>query len=202
MQGLDQEILESISEEDIVEEIEAADLFQDKVNFVIARLDAGFPAVSTPRMKPIPSTSDEPTSENGQTEAVSAEFVSSPRLKPPKLRLEKFDGDFKKWCTFCDSFEVSILENTNIATIDKFHYLNSLMAKTASEAVQGLSLTTANYEEAIAILKSTFGNKQMIISKHMESLLNMALVSSNHDLKGLRKICDPVEVHARGLKAL
>ena len=74
MQGLDQEILESISEEDIVEEIEAADLFQDKVNFVIARLDAGFPAVSTPRMKPIPSTSDEPTSENGQTEAVSAEF--------------------------------------------------------------------------------------------------------------------------------
>lgn len=120
-----------------MEEIEAADLFQDKVNFVIARLDAVFPAVSTPRMKPIPSTSDEPTSENGQTEAVSAEFVSSPRLKPPKLRLEKFDGDFKKWCTFWDSFEVSIHENTNTATIDKFHYLNSLMAKTASEAVQG-----------------------------------------------------------------
>ena len=42
----------------------------------------------------------------------------------------------------------------------------------------------------------------MIISKHMESLLNMAPVSSSHDLKGLRKICDPVEVHVRGLKAL
>ena len=185
-----------------MEEIEAADLFQDKVNFVIARLDAVFPAVSTPRMKPISSKSDEPTSENGQTEAVSAEFVSSPRLKPPKLRLETFDGDIKKCCTLWDSFQASIHENTNIATFDKFHYLNSLMAKTASEAVQGLSLTTANYEEAIAILKSTFGNKQMIISKHMESLLNMAPVSSNHDLKGLRKICDPVEVHVRGLKAL
>ena len=42
----------------------------------------------------------------------------------------------------------------------------------------------------------------MIISKHMESLLNMALDSSNHDLKGLRKIYDLVEVHVKGLKAL
>ena len=60
LQGLDQQILESLSEEDIMEEIETADLFQDKVKFVITRLDAVFPAVSTPRMKPIPSTSDEP----------------------------------------------------------------------------------------------------------------------------------------------
>ena len=42
----------------------------------------------------------------------------------------------------------------------------------------------------------------MIISKHMESLLNMVPVSSNYDLKGLRKICDLVEVHVRELKAL
>ena len=178
LQGLNQEILESLSEEDIVEEIETADLSQDKVKFVIARLDAMFPAVSTTRMKPIPSTSDKPTSENGQTETVSAQFVSSPRVKLPKLELKKFDGDITKWFTFWDSFEASIHENTNIATIDKFHYLNSLLEKTASKAVQGLFLTTANYEEAIAILKSRFGNKQMIISKHMKSLLNMAPVSS------------------------
>lgn len=102
LQGLDQEILESLSEGGIiiVEEIETADLFQDKVDFVIARLDAVFPAVSTPRMRPIPSTSDEPTSENGQTETVSAEFVSSPRVKLPKLSLKKFDRDITKWCTF------------------------------------------------------------------------------------------------------
>ena len=136
LQGLDQEILESLSEEDIVEEIDTAHLFQDKVNFVIARLDAAFPAVSTTRMRPIPSTSDEPTSENGQTETVSAEFVSSPRVKLPKLSLKKFDRDITKWCTFWDSFEASIYENTNIATIDKFHYLNYLLEKTACEAVQ------------------------------------------------------------------
>ena len=136
LQGLDQEILESLSEEDMVGEIETADRFQDKVNFVIARLDAVFPAVSTPRMRPIPSTSDEPTSENGQTEKVSAEFVSSPRVKLPKLGLKKFDRDITKWCTFWDSFEACIYENTNIASTDKFHYLKSLLEKTACEAVQ------------------------------------------------------------------
>ena len=88
-------------------------------------------------------------------------------------------------------------------TLISLHYLNSLLEKTDSEAVQGLSLTTANYKEATAILKSRFGNRQMIISKHMmESLLNMAPVSSNHDLKGLRKIYDLVEEHVSGLKAL
>ena len=88
-------------------------------------------------------------------------------------------------------------------TLISLHYLNSLLEKTDSEAVQGLSLTTANYKEATAIMKSRFGNRQMIISKHMmESLLNMAPVSSNHDLKGLRKIYDLVEEHVSGLKAL
>ena len=51
-------------------------------------------------------------------------------------------------------------------------------------------------------MKGRFGNKQMIINKHMAGLLNMAPVSSNQDLRGLRRIYDLVEVHIRGLKAL
>ena len=214
LQELNLRILELSVEEDIVEEIETADLFQNRVKFVIARLDAVFPAISTPKMEPIPSTSDEPTSEGGQTETVSSHIASahistspqpqtaSPRVKLPKLEFKKFDGDVTKWCTFWDTYEASIHNNTSIATIDKFNYLISFLEKAASEAIAGLSVTTANYEEAIAILKGRFGNKQMIINKHMEGLLNMAPVTFNHDLKGLRRIYDSVEVHVRGLKAL
>ena len=36
----------------------------------------------------------------------------------------------------------------------------------------------------------------------MEHLLNLAPVSSNQDLRRLRKLYDSVEVHVRGLKAL
>ena len=127
----------------------------------------------------IPSTSHESTSENGQTERVSAQVVlphvspsvqgyaSRPRVKLPKLELKRFDGDVTKWCTFVDVYEASVHLNTSIATIDEFKYLNSLLEKTDSEAIAGLSISTANYEEAIAILKARFGNKQMIINKHM-----------------------------------
>ena len=47
-----------------------------------------------------------------------------------------------------------IHKNSKLATIDKFNYLNSLLDKNASEAIAGLAITKANYEEAIAILKS------------------------------------------------
>ena len=48
-----------------------------------------------------------------------------------------------------------------------------------------LSITASNYEEAIAFLKDTFGNKQMIINKHTKGLLNNVSVTSKNDLKGL-----------------
>ena len=118
------------------------------------KFDAVFPAISTPKMEPI--------------------------IKLPKLELKKFNGDVTKSCTFLDAYEASIHKNASIASIDKFNYLNSLLEKkTASEAIAGLSITSANYEEAISILKRRFGNKQIITNKHMEGLLNMAPVTSN-----------------------
>ena len=45
-----------------------------------------------------------------------------------------------------------------------------------------------NYHEAIDILKRHFGNKQRIISRHMDTLLNVEAVTSQHNLKGLRHL--------------
>ena len=65
-----------------------------------------------------------------------------------------------------------------VAPIDKFNYLNSLLVKSASEAISGLSLTAANFDDAVAILKRRFGNKQLIINRHLVTLLNINLVKS------------------------
>ena len=65
-----------------------------------------------------------------------------------------------------------------MATVDKFNYLHSLQEKTASEAIEGLVLTNAN-------LKTIFDNKQMIVNKHMDDLINMAPVFCSYDLRGL-----------------
>ncbi len=45
-----------------------------------------------------------------------------------------------------------------LTPIDKFNYLKSLMDGAAAESIAELSLSNANYEEAIVILKSRFGN--------------------------------------------
>lgn len=66
----------------------------------------------------------------------------------------------------------------------------------------GLSLTDANYSETVTILKKRFGNTQLIVDGHMDALLHLTAVTSQHDIKGMRQLCDVIEAIVRGLKAL
>ena len=86
--------------------------------------------------------------------------------------------------TFWDTFESAVHNNPTLTSIDKFNYLNSLLESTASEAISGLTLTSANYEEAIATLKRRFGNKQLIVNRHMDLLLNLETTENTPFLIG------------------
>ena len=115
------------------------------------------------------------------------------RMKLPKLTLTPFDGNYTRWCTFWDSYESDIV---------KFNYLQSLLQKSAKESIAGLSLTAANYGEAIDILTKRFGDKSQITAKHMEALMSIEAVTSNNNLPALRRLYDTLEVHIRGLQSL
>ena len=52
------------------------------------------------------------------------------------------------------------------------------------------------------ILRNRFGNKPLIISKHMETLLTAEPVTSDKSLKELRHLYDKTESHLRSLKSL
>ena len=104
--------------------------------------------------------------------------------------------------TFWDSFNSSIHANPILSSVDKFNYLVSLVESSAAEAIAGLSITAANYDEAIATLKKRFGNPQLIVNRHMEALLGVSAIASHHDTNGLRRLVDTVEAHIRGLRAL
>ena len=56
----------------------------------------------------------------------------------------------------------------------------------------GLSLTEANYTEAVSTLKKRFGGTQQIISKHMEALLQVEAVSNSQNVKALRRLTTSV----------
>ena len=151
-----------------------------------------------------PSTSGTITSEaNGSIVNTSTTTASatSPKTKLPKLSLTKFKGQITKWSSFWDSFESAIHKNHEISQIDKFNYLNSLLEGTALRAIQGLSLTGANYNAAIEILQDRFGRPQQIITAHMDELLKISACTGDR-LASLRFVYDKISVHVRGLASL
>ena len=69
----------------------------------------------------------------------------------------------------------------------------------AERCMEGLTLTSINYEHALNILKERFGNKQVIISKHMNMLLNLEKGKSWLLIKDLHSLYDNITVNIRAL---
>ena len=215
---LDADILELVVEDDLEEEIGTADEFKEKVYKAMfdctrtievnrgVKSPVGAPqasktAVSRTTSPTAPSRDIPPTS-SGSDVHVEPDKERISKVKLPKLTPRKFNGELTKWLTFWDSFESSIHNNRELSDIDRFNYLHSLLEGPALEAISGLKLTTANYSAAIAILQKRFGNRQQIITKHMDILLNLEPVLSQFDLKGIRHLYDVVESQVRSLKSL
>ncbi|KAL9969544.1 hypothetical protein ACROYT_G021769 [Oculina patagonica] len=130
--------------------------------------------------------------------------VSSVRrhAKLPKLELKKFYGNPIDWYPFWECFESAVHRNTALSGVDKFNYPNSLLVGSAAHVIAGLTLTSANYEKAVDLLKKRFGNRQVIISSHMEALTKIPKITSIHEVKRLRNLYDTVESHVRALESL
>ena len=63
-------------------------------------------------------------------------------------------------------------------------------------------MNSENYNEPIDVLKDRFGNEQVLISAHVESLLKIDKIISVTNIKGLRMLYTHVENCIRKLKAL
>ena len=84
--------------------------------------------------------------------------------KLPKLIIEPFSGEILQFQEFWESYNSAVHENDDLDKVTKFNYLRSLLKSQASSVISGLSLTVDNYDEAISLLKSRYGNKQVLIS--------------------------------------
>ena len=189
IKGLDAEIVEITPEEGLEEEIRQSDEYKERIYDALTRID-GLTHVSVAA-----STGSSPP-------PPTFALDHGAKVKLPKLSLPHFNGDVTKWTTFWDSFESAIHNNVELTDVDKFNYLRSLLDRSARDAISGLTLSSANYKEAIDVLKKRFGNKQSIISKRMELLLAVEAVSSDQNLKALRRLYDATESHIRSLKSL
>ncbi len=109
-------------------------------------------------------------------------------MKLAKISLPQFKGDPEKWTSFWDSYQSAIHSNSGLSEVDKFNYLRSLLDHAAFDAIAGLTLSSTNYQQSIEILLKRFGNKQVIISKHMDTFMNMDRIFSDRNLKELRRL--------------
>ena len=114
--------------------------------------------------------------------------------------MERFNGDIIKFYAFWESFESAVYDNEESLTVDKFNYLHSLLDRAAVSSMQSLPLTEDNYENAVEILKDSFGRKQQIVSTRIEELLKLQNCPKENTTQ-LRQIYDKINIHVRGLKA-
>ena len=166
---LDSKILNVTADEDLDDEIQQSDEYKERIYIALTRVDKVLND-TTVHTAPTPPT----IAPNRST-----------KIKLPKLTLPHFSGNLMKWPPFWDSHESAIHNNRELNDVDKFNRFRSLLEHSVYDAIAGLTLTTANYKEAIEILHKCFGNKQMIIAKHKETLLSVEALSSDHQLKDL-----------------
>ena len=186
LKSLDESILAAVEEPNIVTEVEESEEFRAQIHAALVKLQ---------RCQTSENESNDPLQSNP---GVSTQPVNA---KLPKLQIKKFTGDPKEWQSFWDSFSSAVHANKALKNVDKFNYLKSLLEGAALSAITGLALTEPNYANAVDILKERFGNKQLIISSHMEALLKLKPVTALSD-KGMRAVLDKVEIQVRGLQAL
>ena len=135
------------------------------------------------------------------TETEDRGTIGKAAVKLPKIEIKCFSGDYTCWKPFKETFEATVHRRTNLTNIEKFTHLRSLLDNTASQAIKGFPLTTENYTAVWRLLNERFGNELIIVSSHMNKILNISLVYSPN-VRNLRDLYYNVEINVRALENL
>ncbi|XP_064472609.1 uncharacterized protein LOC135387252 [Ornithodoros turicata] len=120
----------------------------------------------------------------------------------PKLQIPKFGGKLQDWARFWEHFQATIHNNGALATVEKFKYLLCYVTDEAKRAIDGISLSGANYQIAVDALKQRFGRTDLLAAEHIDKLLSLRAVQGSGDVTQLRHLFDEVSRHTRALESL
>ena len=137
-----------IDEDMLLDDIEKSGAFRDIVCKLRARLVA-----------------------ESQTGAPSGSRAGA-EVKLPKLDLPTFDGKVERWLFFWESFQACV-HNSDLPDVQKLTYLRSFLKGEAAKSVEGLALTSSNYDAAVEILSQRYGRPEKLVFLHIQSLLSL-----------------------------
>ena len=92
-----------------------------------------------------------------------------PKKDVPPLKIPEFHGDHHEWSGFWESYKDVIHENSTIPATLKFHHLKGALKGEAASLIAGFTLTEANYNTVIDLLKRKYDDpnktKRVLINK-------------------------------------
>lgn len=129
--------------------------------------------------------------------------ISANKLKIslPPINIIQFNGSLDNWLHFRDLFISLIHENVELSNIEKMHYLISSLKDEARRAIEGLSISANNYEQAWSLLLERFNNEKLIIQTHIKKIINMPAINKANSVN-LRQIVDNVRNNLAALGTL
>ena len=190
LSSVQETLLEQCTIDDLETEMEESERYQDYLTTARTRLK-------------VVQQEDSLSYDSASATSVRARLRPSrnTNARLPKLTLPSFHGDYTKWSEFWEIFDCNIHNNDAISDVEKFSYLRGLVKGNAQRVIEGLSMTAANYTEAVDLLKKRFGSKNRILKAHVREMLLIEPIKSTKN-GALRTLVDKILVHVRALNSL
>lgn len=119
----------------------------------------------------------------------------------PPVTIREFCGNYEKWTSFRDAYVSLIHNNTNLARIQKFFYLKSVLKDDALKIIESLEVSDVNYDTAWDLLNERFDNEKLIIKTHVKQIFSLPNIVKDSNVS-LRGFIDTFQTHFRALKNL
>ena len=91
-------------------------------------------------------------------------------MKLRKLQLQKFTGLHTDWTRFFYLLKASVDSNSHFSNSEKLNYLKACVKGEEVRLVSSISITDANYNTALTLLKDRYENKRRIIQAHLRAI--------------------------------
>ncbi|CAK9816310.1 hypothetical protein ANTPLA_LOCUS8952 [Anthophora plagiata] len=128
--------------------------------------------------------------------------VSAPMtIKLPEMRLPTFDGKIENWASYYQNFSSMIDQNADLTTLQKLQYLRSTLTGKAAACIESLSMTDADYADALELLKEKFDCKRKILLKHCDAIIGLPKLTRDSP-EALGDLVDTIRQNLRSLKNL
>lgn len=106
--------------------------------------------------------------------------VASVNLKLPEIKIKDFFGEPLDWTRFWNQFSSLIDSRDDINPVAKYAYLSQSLKGAAQHVLAGFRGEPTDYEDAVTLLKNTYGDKNKIRRALIRTFLNLEKPKYNY----------------------